>query len=113
MITHMALTKDFRDTVQARAIRDPGFRQALLVEGAGAVLNGETDTAKSLLRDLINATVGFEALGSALGKSSKSLHRMLSVNGNPTLENLSQILNYLQKQECVALTVHAETEKQH
>lgn len=105
----MALTKEFRETVQTRVRTDPGFRQALLVEGAGALLRGETDTAKSLLRDLINATSGFEGLGEALGKSSKSLHRMLSPYGNPTLENLSQILTYLQDQESVALTVHAET----
>ena len=108
MITHMALTKEFRDTVQARAMSDPGFRRALLIEGASALLRGETDTAKSLLRDLINATAGFEALGDALGKSSKSLHRMLSTDGNPTLENLSQILSFLQKQESVTLTVRAE-----
>jgi hypothetical protein len=49
-------------------------------------------TAKLLLRDLINATLGFERLAEEVHKPSKSLHRMLSASGNPTMENLSAIL---------------------
>ena len=36
----MALTKDFKDTIQARAQRDPAFRKALLQEGAECLLAG-------------------------------------------------------------------------
>ena len=53
---------------------------------------GEHDVAKILLRDLVHATIGFEGLAERLDKSSKSLHRMLSVRGNPTTSNLSAIL---------------------
>ena len=58
----MALTRDFRLTVAARAQRDPKFRQALFTEAINAYLAGDTQTGKAVLRDLVNATVGFEGL---------------------------------------------------
>lgn len=93
----MALTRVFKETVVARAKRDPAFAQALLDEALTFFLNGEPDTAKLMLRDLANATVGFETLSKKVHKSSKSLHRMLSKSGNPTMENLSVILVALKK----------------
>ena len=91
----MSLTRDCKATVQARAKRDPAFTQALLDEAVTLFLNGEAETAKLVLRDLVNATVGFETLADGIGKPSKSLHRMLSPAGNPTMENLSAILDAL------------------
>lgn len=91
----MGLTRDYKTTVQARAKRDPAFTQALLDEAVTLFLNGEPETAKLVLRDLVNATVGFETLASEIGKPSKSVHRMLSPSGNPTMENLSAILGAL------------------
>ena len=91
----MALTRDFKKTVQARAKRDPAFARALLDEAVTLFLNGEPETAKRVLRDLVNATVGFESLADEIGRPSKSLHRMLSPSGNPTMENLSAILRAL------------------
>jgi DNA-binding phage protein len=88
----MALTRDFKQTVAARAERDPAFAQALLDEALTLFLNGDPGTAKLILRDLVNATVGFEQLAAQVHKPSKSLHRMLSKGGNPTMENLSAIL---------------------
>ncbi|MHB8743440.1 MAG: helix-turn-helix domain-containing transcriptional regulator [Sulfuricaulis sp.] len=93
----MALTRDFKETVVARVKRDPAFAQALLDEALTLFLNGEPDTAKLILRDLVNATVGFETLSRKVHKSSKSLHRMLSKSGNPTMENLSAILVAIKK----------------
>jgi DNA-binding phage protein len=72
--------------------KDPAFAQALLDEALTLFVNGEPDSAKLILRDLVNATVGFEQLAQVVHKPSKSLHRMLSVSGNPTMENLSKIL---------------------
>lgn len=93
----MALTRDFKQTVAARAAADPAFARALLDEALTLFLNGEPDTAKLILRDLVNATVGFESLAADVHKPSKSLHRMLSASGNPTMGNLSTILASLQK----------------
>lgn len=87
----MALTRDFKETVAARVQSDPAFAQALLDEAITLFINGEPDTAKLILRDLVNATLGFEALAEEIHKPAKSLHRMLSASGNPTMSNISAI----------------------
>ena len=58
-------------------------------------------TGKALLRDYINATIGFEELAKQTHKDSKSIMRMLSAHGNPTADNLFGILHVLQKREGV------------
>jgi hypothetical protein len=87
----MALTRDFKETVAARVRNDPAFAQALLDEAITLFDNGEPESAKLFLRDLVNATVGFEALAEEIHKPAKSLHRMLSKSGNPTLSNISAV----------------------
>ena len=87
----MALTRDFKQTVATRVQRDPAFAQALLDEAITLFINGEPDTAKLVLRDLVNATLGFESLAEEIHKPAKSLHRMLSASGNPTMSNISAI----------------------
>src|SRR5208337_4470258 len=74
----MALTRDFKQTIAERLQRDPDFARALLDEAATLFLNGEPDTARVILRDLVNATIGFEALATATAKPAKSLHRTRS-----------------------------------
>lgn len=93
----MALTRDFKETVTSRAAADPDFAKALLDEAVTLFLNGEPDTARLILRDLVNATVGFEKLAQEVDKPSKSLHRMLSSSGNPTMSNLSAIIAAVKK----------------
>jgi DNA-binding phage protein len=88
---NMALTRDFKETVATRVQNDPAFAQALLDEAITLFINGEPDSAKLILRDLVNATVGFEALALEIDKPSKSLHRMLSKSGNPTMSNISAV----------------------
>lgn len=103
----MPLTRDFRETVMARARRDPEFREGLLNEGIGALLSGEVDVGKALLRDYINATVGFDELGRLTGKSSKSLMRMFGPAGNPQARNLFEVISQIQRHEGVRLHVTA------
>ncbi len=103
----MALTRAFRETVYERAQRDGAFRKALLTEAVNAYLAGDDATGKAALRDVINATVGFEPLATELGKSAKSLHRMLSARSNPGTANFFAILRVLQKRTRVKLTVKA------
>ena len=64
----MAVTKSFRDLVQSRVARDPDFAAALLREGVDTMLAGDVDAGKSILRDYIKATVGFEKLAEATGR---------------------------------------------
>ena len=103
----MALTKDFKETIQARAQRDPAFRKALLQEGVECLLAGDVDTGKAVLRDYINATIGFEELSQVFEKSSKSLMRMFGPKGNPQASNLFAVIQYLQEQEGIHLEVKA------
>jgi DNA-binding phage protein len=105
--TMMALTKDFKDTMQARAHRDPAFRKALLQEGVECMLAGNVDTGKAVLRDYINATIRFEELSQVFDKSSKSLMRMFGPKGNPQASNLFAVIQYLQEQEDIHLEVKA------
>ena len=93
----MALTRDFKLTVIERVTREPAFAQALLDEAATLFLNGEPDTARLVLRDLVNATLGFEQLATQTAKPSKSLHRMLSAQGNPSMDNLAAIFRAIRE----------------
>jgi DNA-binding phage protein len=101
----MTLTRDSRETIHARLQYDSEFAIALLDEAVYLFLNGEPETARLILRDLVNATVGFEHLATATSKPSKSLHRMLSAKGNPTMDNLTTIFNVLRKELHVDIRV--------
>jgi DNA-binding phage protein len=103
----MTLTRDFKQTVVERVRRDPAFAKALLDEAATLFLNGEPHTARLILRDLVNATVGFEGLAVETAKPAKSLHRMLSEKGNPSMDNLAAILGAIRKKLGVDLKAHA------
>ncbi len=103
----MALTRDFRKTIQARAKRDPAYRESMLTEAVDNFLSGDVEIGKAMLRDYINATIGFEALSQQIKKPSKSLHRMLSPAGNPKTNNFFEILHFLQRNEGVELLVTA------
>ncbi|MFM6310685.1 MAG: DNA-binding protein, partial [Dolichospermum sp.] len=85
--------------------RDSEFAIALLDEAISLFLNGEPETARLILRDIVNATVGFEQLAIETSKPSKSLHRMLSAKGNPTMDNLTAIFNVLRKKLNVDINV--------
>jgi DNA-binding phage protein len=108
----MPLTRDFNEAIKARAQADPAFRIALLEEALDAFLNNDLETGKLLLRDYVNATVGFEALGAELHKSPKSLMRMLSDEGNPRADNLFAVVSHLKAHEGVSFSVHSSTSPQ-
>lgn len=101
----MALTRDFKETVAVRVQSDPAFAQALLDEAITLFVNGEPESAKLILRDLVNATVGFETLAEEIHKPAKSLHRMLSKSGNPTMTNISAVFAAITR--ALKVEVHA------
>ena len=103
----MPLTRDFKETIQARVERDLAFREALFEEGVECLLAGDLETGKSMLRDYINATIGFRELGGLTDKSPKSLMRMLGPHGNPQARNLFAIIGCLQEREGLHLKVQA------
>ena len=104
----MALTRDFKETIRARVERDPKFRKELLREGIESMLSGDIATGKTILRDYINATVGFTELAEAIHIPSKSLMRMLGPSGNPRADNLFEVVSFLQRHEGVRFHVKAE-----
>ena len=101
----MPLTREFKTTVQARIARDPNYRQELLRGGVEYLLSGDLDTGKTILRDYINATVGFEALSDLTHTPAKSLMRMLGPKGNPQARNLFDVIVQLQRNEGLRLEV--------
>jgi DNA-binding phage protein len=103
----MALTRDFKETILARVERDPRFRKELLREGVELMLAGDLATAKTILRDYINATVGFTKLADATHIPSKSLMRMLGPSGNPRAGNLFEVVSFLQRRERVRFHLKA------
>lgn len=96
-LDEMALTRGFKELIQRRVASDPALGEALLREGIDIMLAGDVETGKAILRDHINATVGFEKLGEATGNQPKSLIRMFGQRGNPQARNLFGIIGYRQK----------------
>ena len=107
----ITLTPEFKALVKTRVERDPGFRDALLKEAIDSMLSGDVATGKAVLRDYINATIGFERLSKATGTPSKSLMRMFGPTGNPRSENLFNVIRLLQKQAHLKLRVETKGER--
>src|SRR6201996_8642575 len=94
----MAKAKSFKELVQGQVKTDKKFAEALLREGIDAMLSGDLEAGKTIMRDYIKATVGFEKLGAATATPPKSLIRMFGPRGNPQAKNLFSVIGYLQKQ---------------
>jgi hypothetical protein len=88
------LTRDFKETIRDRVQHDPKFRKKLLREGLEAMLSGDITIAKTILRDYINATVGFAGLAEAIQTPPKSLMRMFGPAGNPRADNLFEVVSF-------------------
>src|SRR5580658_10254208 len=91
------LTGSVRELIDGYIVSDPAFREALIQEAVEAMLAGDVETGKIILRDYIKATDGFEKLGRAIGTPPKSLIRMFGPRGNPQARNLFGVIGYLQK----------------
>jgi DNA-binding phage protein len=101
----MALTSSFRQTIQARVRRDSAFRKGLLTDAIESLLSGELAVGKAMLRDYINATVGFPKVAEHTKLHVKTIHQMFGPRGNPTARNLFEIVAYLQSAEGVRFEV--------
>ncbi len=101
----MPLTKKFKDTVMARAKTDKAFREELIIEATNALLEGDIDTGKSLIKDYLNATEAFAFVADQLHKDEKSIRRMLGPSGNPTLKNFIGILKACSSTEHLNLKI--------
>lgn len=104
----MPLTRDFRETIRERAQREPKFRRALLREAIELMLSGDEQTGRAILRNYINATVGFQELERATSIPATSLMRMFGPKGNPSAKNLFGVLAHLQEQEGVSFDLRSK-----
>jgi DNA-binding phage protein len=102
----MPLSRSFKETVKELVAEDPAFRDALLAGGIDALLSGEVDVGRIVLRDYINATIGFTELADATGVPAKRLMRMFGPSGNPSARNLFSVIRALQKASGASLTVN-------
>jgi hypothetical protein len=123
----MGLTREFKDVVQARYQGDAKFRRRMLAGAIQSLLSGEgavgrvaysgragggagsgywqAAEGRSILRDYINATLGFPALAEKTGIHVKALHQMFGPKGNPTAAHLFKVIACLQEEEGVRLRV--------
>jgi hypothetical protein len=97
----MALTKDFEETVRRRLQREPAFRKALLKEAIECFIAGDVDTGKTVLRDYINGTTGFDELSGRTHTPQQSPMRMPGPKSNPQAKSLFEVLAQLQQAEGV------------
>ncbi|HEY1935779.1 MAG TPA: hypothetical protein VGG99_27545 [Acetobacteraceae bacterium] len=91
--------------VQEHVAEDPDFAGALLREGIAAMLAGELDVGKDVLREYIKGSIGFERLGTEIGMQPKSLIRMFGPRGNPQARNLFTVIEYLLKHSGIELEI--------
>ena len=103
----MVRTRKSSETVREDLQTSLEFRRALLSDTLACMASGDLDTGKTALREYINGTIGFAKHGTALGRSPKSLMRMLSPTGNLQARNLFDMIAYLQKAEGTVLEVRA------
>ena len=103
------LTRDSSLTIVERIRRDPRFAKGVLTEAATIFLGGEPEVARLMLRDIVNGTLGFEELSDLTSIPSKSLHRMLSSRGNPSMDNLAAIFEAMSRH--LHVEVEAKTKK--
>jgi hypothetical protein len=101
----MALTREFKETVQLRANQDPEYRKQLIIEATNCFLSGDIATGKTLLRDYLNATEALPDIAIELSKDEKSIRRMIGPKGNPTLENFINLLGACRNREGIDLKV--------
>ena len=105
----MPLTREFGETVQARIRQDRRYWKELLREGVQSLLAGNLDTGIAILRDYINATIGFEELSRVTKRPTKSLMRMFGPDGNPHARNLLEVIGHLQRAEGLQFELSLKT----
>ena len=102
-------------TVKARPVKSPvirpSLRKAEMQQAIEVMLTGDITTGKTILREYIKATEGFEKLSRALGTPAKSLIRMFGPRGNPQARNLFGVISYLQKRDGLSLRVTSGRKK--
>jgi len=107
----MPLTLEFKEIFKASIDHDPAFGHELLCNAVQCLLDNDLATGRAILRNYVNATIGFRQLAQAIGGQEKSLMRMLSPGGSPVAANLFRVIHELQRFNRVRLEVSAIASK--
>lgn len=94
-------TVPYKDSLKAMVEKNPYMAAEMLEDAINALLAGELDEGRLLLRQYVNATIGFPELARRTGKADKNLMRTLGPTGSPTAANLFDILQTCMKAEGV------------
>ena len=100
----------FRELVQERAANDAKFRTAFLTETIDAMLSGEPEVAKIMLRDYINATITFPGLAEGMKRPAETIQRMFAPKGSLRLGEFSKIMKILQSNANIKIQLHCRDE---
>jgi hypothetical protein len=102
-----SLTRKHSETIRKDLQSSPSFRRALFAEAINSMLQGDFETGKSVLREYVEGTMGFVAMGNALGRSPRSVRQMLSHERCLRTRSFIEILVYVQRVEGKVLKVRA------
>jgi len=90
----------YANDLTVQALKDDRELRRIHLRNAINHLFAQDDVdGRLMLRDIINATCGFQQIAKALDTSDKSVMGMLGEKSNPTQSNLFGIIRYLIDQE--------------
>ena len=102
-------TGSWLEYIRERAQLDPEFRRLIFVRAVKYLVEGDLTMCKSTLHNYVHATIGFAELGRTLGKSPRSVKRMLSDGSNPRSADLFAVIGHLRKAEGIEIDVSCNT----
>ena len=94
-----------RERVKSRIRSDDAFGDALFTEAIEVLLANDMPTAKSVLFDYIEATIGFDELAIQSGMTQDALRDMFSPSGDPSAADLFRVLSILQQHQGIQFEV--------
>ena len=103
----MPLTRPFEETVRERAQWDPVYRALKLKSPIDLLLSDDVRVGKIALHYCIYATIGYEKLATLMGKTPDDIKRMCHPDHDTSVNDLFEIIKYVQKHEGIRLEVKA------
>jgi hypothetical protein len=94
-----------RERVKWRIRSDDAFSDALFSEAIEVLLANDMSTAKTVLFDYIDATIGFDELSAQSGIAEDALREMFGPAGDPRAGDLFRVLNLLQQHQGIHFEV--------
>lgn len=94
-----------REQVKWRIRTDDAFSYALFSEAIQVLLADDMPTAKTVLYDYIDATIGFAELSIQSGMAIEMLRNMFGPAGDPRAADLFRVLSLLQQHQGIQFEV--------